>query len=67
MLHPSSWCRKNRQSKRDRIQAQEDYQTNIDAKLEIEALQKHLNSIEVEKLDKIILMLDEMKQRDIKL
>ena len=57
----------NRQSKRDRIQAQEDYQTNIEAKLEIEALQKHLNSIEVEKLDKIILMLDEMKQRDIKM
>ena len=52
----------NRQSKRDRVQAQEDYQTNVDAKLEIEALQTHLNSIEVEKLDKIILMLEEMKK-----
>jgi uncharacterized membrane protein len=51
----------NRQSKRDRIQAQEDYQTNIDAKKEIEALQIRLNEIEIEKLDKIIQMLNEMK------
>lgn len=51
----------NRQSKRDRIQAQEDYQTNIDAKKEIEALQIHLNAIETQKLDKIILMLEEIK------
>ena len=51
----------NRQSERDRIQAQADYQTNIDAKLEIEALSKKLNSIETEKLDKIIAMLDKMK------
>ena len=33
----------NRQSDRDRAQAQADYQTNLDAKLEIEALQKQLN------------------------
>ena len=52
----------NRQSERDRLQAQADYQTNIDAKQEIEALQKKLNSIEVEKLDKIIAMLEEMKK-----
>ena len=51
----------NRQNQRDRVQAQEDYQTNIDAKLEIEALQKHLNKLETEKLDKIIVMLNEMK------
>jgi uncharacterized membrane protein len=50
----------NRQSKRDRIQAQEDYQTNIDAKKEIEALQIRLNEIEVQKLDKIIAMLEKM-------
>ena len=49
----------NRQSDRDRIQAQADYQTNIDAKLEIEALSIKLKSIEVEKLDKIIQMLEE--------
>ena len=51
----------NRQNERDRLQAQADYQTNLDSKLEIEALQKQLNKIEVEKLDKIIKMLDEMK------
>ena len=49
----------NRQNERDRANAEEDYQTNIDAKLEIEALQKQLNSIELEKLDKIIQMLQE--------
>jgi uncharacterized membrane protein len=51
----------NRQNDRDRVQAQADYQTNIDAKLEIEALSKKLNSLEVDKLDKIIKMLEEQK------
>ena len=51
----------NRQSQRDRIQAQEDYQTNIEAKKEIEALQLYLNKLETEKLDKIITLLNEMK------
>ena len=51
----------NRQNERDRIQAQSDYQTNIDAKLEIEALAKRLDKIEVEKLDKIIKLLEEAK------
>ena len=51
----------NRQNERDRIQAQKDYQTNTEAKMEIEALQQKLNSIEVEKLDKIIELLQEMK------
>ena len=51
----------NRQSDRDRIQARADYQTNIDAKLEIEALAIQLNTMEVEKLDKIIAMLSEMR------
>ena len=48
----------NRQSERDRIQAQEDYITNKEAKLEIEALAAKLNSIDVEKLDKIIQILE---------
>jgi uncharacterized membrane protein len=52
----------NRQNERDRVQAQKDYETNTQAKLEIEALQAKLNSIEVEKLDKIIQMLNEMKK-----
>ncbi|MCX6207398.1 MAG: DUF1003 domain-containing protein [Bacteroidetes bacterium] len=47
----------NRQSQRDREQAENDYQTNIDAKKEIEALQLHLSKIEIEKLDKILELL----------
>ncbi len=53
----------NRQNERDRLQAQEDYQTNIDAKKEIEALQIQLNTMEIEKLDKIIALLEEIKQK----
>jgi uncharacterized membrane protein len=52
----------NRQNDRDRLQAQADYQTNIDAKLEIEALTTKLNQLEINKLDKIIEMLEEMKK-----
>jgi uncharacterized membrane protein len=55
----------NRQSDRDRIQAQNDYQTNLDAKEEIEALQLHLNKIETEKLDKIIIILQEMRNKQV--
>jgi uncharacterized membrane protein len=52
----------NRQSQRDRVQAQDDYQCNLEAKLEIESLQIQLTKIETEKLDKIISMLEEMKK-----
>lgn len=52
----------NRQSERDRLQAQADYQTNIEAKEEIEYLATILNRLETEKLDKIIKMLEEMKK-----
>ncbi len=52
----------NRQSERDREQARADYETNLMAKEEIEALQEKLNTIEIEKLDKIILMIEEMKK-----
>jgi uncharacterized membrane protein len=47
----------NRQGERDRIQAQKDYQTNTEAKLEIEEITIKLNQIEIDKLDKIIYML----------
>jgi uncharacterized membrane protein len=53
----------NRQSQRDRIQAENDYHTNLEAKKEIEDLQTHLSKIETEKLDKIIAMLQEMKSK----
>jgi uncharacterized membrane protein len=52
----------NRQNARDRIKAEEDYFINQEAKKEIEALQLQLNKIEVEKLDKIIAMLNEIKK-----
>lgn len=51
----------NRQSARDRIQAYDDYQTNLEAKKEIEELQVRLNMIETDKLDKIIVMLQDIK------
>ncbi len=51
----------NRQNERDRAQAMADYQTNLDAKHEIEALQQQLATIEIQKLDKIVKMLEEMK------
>ncbi len=54
----------NRQNERDRQHAEADYQTNIDAKIEIEALAVKLNSLEVDKLDKIIRMLEELKKTD---
>ena len=53
----------NRQNERDRMQADDDYQTNVDAKLEIEALQKQLNKMETDKLDKILMMMDELKKK----
>ena len=53
----------NRQSDRDRAQADADYRTNCEAKDEIEELQKRLNAIEVDKLDKILALLQEMKAR----
>jgi len=53
----------NRQSQRDRIQAQEDYQCNIEAKKEIEALQIQISDLETKKLDKIIRLLEEMKMK----
>ena len=51
----------NRQNERDRAQAQADYQTNLEAKKEIEALTEQLNKIDVEKLDAIIKILQEIK------
>lgn len=51
----------NRQSDRDRIQAYDDYKTNLEAKREIEELQVRLNKIETDKLDKIITMLEDIQ------
>jgi uncharacterized membrane protein len=54
----------NRQSERDRVQANDDYMTNLEAKKEIEELQVRLNIIETDKLDKIIALLEEMKSKN---
>jgi uncharacterized membrane protein len=48
----------NRAGERDRIQANEDYETNLLAKKEIEELQSHLSCIEVDKLNRIIELLE---------
>ena len=48
----------NRQSERDRHHAEADYETNKKAKEEIEMLQINLSRIEVDKLDRIIALLD---------
>ncbi|MDB5254075.1 MAG: hypothetical protein JWL80_141 [Parcubacteria group bacterium] len=48
----------NRASERDRAQANDDYETNLQAKQEIEALQTHLSRLEVEKLNRIIELLE---------
>jgi uncharacterized membrane protein len=47
----------NRQSERDRYHAEPDFETNVEAKKEIEQLLKKLNTIEIEKLDKIMELL----------
>lgn len=44
----------NRQNERDRAQAEADYKTNCEAKLEIEELLSKLNSIEIDKLDRLL-------------
>lgn len=49
----------NRQSQRDRIQANADYETNLEAKKEIEHIMLRLDAIEEQKLDKILKILEE--------
>jgi uncharacterized membrane protein len=44
----------NRSAQRDRVQADADFQTNVESKKDVEELQRHLSAIEVEKLDKIL-------------
>jgi len=53
----------NRQNERDRAQADEDFRTNVEAKKEIEQLQVLLNKIELDKLDKIITMLEKLDKK----
>ena len=48
----------NRQNERDRHHAEQDFKTNVEAKKEIEQLLERLNSIEIDKLDKILALLE---------
>jgi uncharacterized membrane protein len=48
----------NRQTERDREQAQHDYDTNVAAKEEIETILKELGRLELEKLDRILTILE---------
>ncbi|HEX3538598.1 MAG TPA: DUF1003 domain-containing protein [Stellaceae bacterium] len=52
----------NRQAERDREQAQHDYDTNIAAKEEIEMVLRELGRLELDKLDKIMELLQEMRK-----
>ncbi len=52
----------NRQNDRDRIQALEDFKTNVDAKKEIEEMQKAIARIENEKLGEILKAIEELKK-----
>lgn len=53
----------NRQSERDRAQALADYNTNIEAKKDIETLIILLNKIETCKLDKILEILEKSEEK----
>ena len=48
----------NRQAERDRLQAEQDYRTNVEAEQRIEDLQRCLAALEVNKLDYIIRILE---------
>ena len=52
----------NRQNERDRKHVDEDYKVNVESKIEIEQLQKHLSAIEIKKLDKIIELLEKLSK-----
>ena len=49
----------NRQAERDRHQAEEDFRTNVEAERRIEDLQQRLAMIEVDKLDRIVAILEQ--------
>ena len=52
----------NRQNDRDRIQALEDFKTNVGAKEEIEEMQKAIARIENDKLSEILKKLEEIQK-----
>jgi uncharacterized membrane protein len=55
----------NRQTDRDREQAQHDYETNVAAKEEIETILRELGRLEQQKLDKILTLLEKSAQASV--
>jgi uncharacterized membrane protein len=53
----------NRQNQRDRAHADADFRTNVEAKKEIEELIKKLDDIEIDKLDKILAILERSEKK----
>lgn len=53
----------NRQAKKDREHAELDYKVNIESRKEIENIIIKLNNMELEKLDRIISLLEENKNK----
>jgi uncharacterized membrane protein len=53
----------NRQSERDRHHAEADYQVNLMAKNDIENLARELARVEIEKLDKILQLLETSRRQ----
>jgi len=53
----------NRQTERDRVQAEADYRTNCEAKEEIEELLEKLNSIEIHKVNRILELVEKMDKK----
>jgi len=53
----------NRQNERDRVQAKKDLNTDIGSRKGVQELQKAIVRIEVDKLDRIIEMLEKMSQQ----
>ncbi len=51
----------NRQSDRDRYQAQVDFDTNLKSEREVEQIQTTLSRLETDKLDRILRLLEEEK------
>ena len=51
----------NRHADRDRVQAQHDYEINLAAKQEIEAVMRELNRLEVQKLNRILEALEDRR------
>jgi uncharacterized membrane protein len=51
----------NRAAERDRVQADADFQTNVESKKDIEEVQKQLSAIEVDKLDRILALVGDGK------